>query len=996
VKTGRLIFFCAFGILVNLCAAQEKFLRHYSVAEGLPSSETYAVFQDSRGFIWVASDMGVGRFDGYNFKVFTTANGLTDNTIFKFYEDDKGRIWFNTYSGRLCYYYNDSIYSKELAVNDKLRTFLGPGILNGLRVDKDDTILLSTNKGLIKVIPSIENNKRVWNRLEALNNKMTVLVDGGFVTFDRSFIANINWYNGGKNIRASLSNPTSNITLVERARNQSLLLFFLETIQVVDTFAHLAKDRPIPFNIDNPISYATHILQETDTTFWLGLKGGGVRLCSLDNPLKPIRKLLGSLSVTWIMKDREGGYWFTTLEDGLFYMPNDAVRLYAATDESVINNKLTFHIMGDGKIWALSSFELYERKGKAGEFIPILPGLLKTYVFPDRWNSYWNLFVHSDGNFWISTNAGVVVLNNRTHNIINRTFASKTADFPARSSRLLIEDRAGDVWSLNQNILLKIDHHSFKLLQTITLPSRAETMCEDYDGSILIGALDGLYRLVKDSVSYLGLKNKLFTNRIVDLKKHGGNIYAASRGVGVFIISGDSVQQITVANGLRSNMCRSIFIDEQNTIWVGTNNGLSAIRHSEVPSKASILSFSSADGLPSDDISHVEKDGSLIWLLTKKGICSFYPEVLARKSIPPPVYITRLRIDNMPQPLNGSHELSSKINFIGLDYVGLTYKNAGRQNYKYKLEGYDTSWTYTRNTFVQFTKLPAGSYKFIVSCINNLGVESTQPAVYTFTVNAPFYKRWWFYISLSLAFAGVVIISSMLTVQRIRKREKTKTEINRKIANLELQALRAQMNPHFIFNCLNAIQDFILKNEPIPAKHYLSSFSKLIRKTLDNSRRQNISLTDEIDFLYLYLELERMRANSRFEFEITLEEGVKDMNLEIPSMILQPFIENAVRHSKIGSLPGQGSLKINFSVREDNLVCIIDDNGVGVNITLKAKAAEARRGNAHATDIINDRVRTINEVHDMNIKYTITDKSDVGSAETGTRVEVIIPMQTMY
>src|SRR4051794_25717817 len=118
--------------------AQGDFLRHYSINEGLPASETYMAFQDSKGYIWIATDMGVSRFDGYNFNTYTTAEGLTDNVVFSFYEDPKGRIWFYTFSGRMCYFFNDTIYEKNIQVNDRLHNLLASGLLTSLYVDEHD------------------------------------------------------------------------------------------------------------------------------------------------------------------------------------------------------------------------------------------------------------------------------------------------------------------------------------------------------------------------------------------------------------------------------------------------------------------------------------------------------------------------------------------------------------------------------------------------------------------------------------------------------------------------------------------------------------------------------------------------------------------------------------------------------------------------------------------------------------------------------------------
>lgn len=961
-------------------------MRHYSVNEGLPSSETYTVFQDSKGYIWIASDMGVSRFDGYNFKVFTTEDGLTDNTVFRFYEDPKGRIWCCTFSGRLCYYFNDTIYGRDFKLNDRINSLLGPGVIHFLKVDDKDTVFVSSSKGLLKLIPGIENGIRGWYNMQIVSKENSYAYEHFYFTFkavaENKSVAT-RYTSGHTPVETFLPRSVSSIQTVCEFKDGTLMVFFTDEVLTIDTIGNVtSRGRRIS---------TVSGLEESDSTVWLGQIRGGIHLFGKKDYSKPLKGFLESFSVSDVLKDRENGYWFCTTDDGLFYLPSYAVTSYTTDSDTLINKELALAVLGKHKIWSISNHAIYEHQDTDG-FKRLAASERKDFWPVNGENIFWNAHRHSDGSIWVSTHAGLTIFDSTCTRRLKSIYLypDKTALY--HDSRVVYEDEQGDIWSLNHANIAKIDHLTYNVVQTTLTPSRAESLCGDYHGNILIGAVNGLYRLKGDSIFYMGDLNPVFRSRFVDVKQRNGKIVGATRGAGIVIIAGDSVYRVTKNLGLRSNMCRSVFVDEQNMIWVATNNGLNVIRYTENPFKATVTSFSAADGLPSNDIAQVTKDGNRIWLLTKKGICSFDPVKLIENKFPPPVFITKLRIDNKIHPLANTPEVDYSANFITVEFVGLTYKNAGRQDYKYKLEGYDTSWTYTKNTFVQFTKLPPGNYRFIVSCINNSGVESSNPAVFAFKVNAPFYQKWWFYLILSLSFVGVVVLVSVVYIRRIREQERVKTEVNRKIANLELQALRAQMNPHFVFNCLAAIQDFILNNEPLPAKYYLSSFSKLVRKTLDNSRKQNIPLTEEIEFLYLYLELERMRFVEKFSYEITVTDEVKRMNIEIPSMILQPFIENAIRHSRIGSLPRQGQLKIDFSITGNDLLCCIDDNGIGVNQSLREKAGRPGPEGVHAFDIISDRVRTINEIHQSDIRYKIIDKFDIGETESGTRVTIHMPV----
>jgi ligand-binding sensor domain-containing protein len=968
--------------------AQESYLRHYSTGEGLPSTETYSVFQDSKGYIWVASDMGVSRFNGYTFKVFTTADGLTDNTVFRFYEDPKGRIWFLTFSGRLCYFYNDTIYGKNFPVNQKIRDFLGSNYLTGIGGWNNDTIMLSTSNGLLKLIPETENNVRTWENLDVLNNKNTCLLQDGYLTVEpalnnSTLLTHFSKKKPPQEIRIPRSYSVFE-KISESASDLTLIIF--------TDYTYLLKNDSIVAQTDT-INHTVWSSFENDSTFWVGRRYKGICLFSISNLITPIKEFLRPLTVTSILKDREDAYWFTTLEDGVFYLPSDKFQHFTRKSGQLSDGKIRLAVDNKSGVWIVTEKKILH-SNKANGLIEYFPGLsvqLNTYGL----DYFLDLQDFDNGNVWISHSTGISIGN------VKSSIANVLIDFskPDKKieydSRKVIKDHNNNIWSIDLSLLRRIDLQSKKIKQLIPIPARAQTLCEDYHGNILIGTVNGLYCWKNDSLSYLGNENPIYKNRFVDLMRYKDEVAGATRGSGVVIISNDTVMQISTANGLVSNMCRSVFVDSSGVIWVATNKGLNSVKITGNPFKIVVNSFTVADGLPSDDIEQVLKSGNLVWIVTQKEVTSFNPDSVLYNNVAPPIYITKLAVDQKAFSPLLTNEFSYTSNFIDINYNGLTYKNAGKQDYKYKLEGLNNAWAYTKNPFVQFTKLPPGNYKFIVRCINSSGKESERPAVLEFKINAPFYEKWWFNILVLFLSVMVIAIISAIVILRVRKQEKNKTEINRKIANLELHALRAQMNPHFIFNCLNAIQDFILKNDSESAKHYLSRFSKLIRTTLNNSRKQNIPLAQEIEFLNLYLELERMRFNDKFDYQISADNSVDMENTEVPSMILQPFVENAVRHGKIGGMQTQGKLNIHFSVSGSELICVIDDNGIGLNEAVRMKKGSEQLGQTHALDIMKERVQTFNEVNASKIRYKITDKSDIDANEKGTRIEFFLTLNSI-
>ncbi|MFY0253258.1 histidine kinase [Chitinophaga sp. 30R24] len=217
------------------------------------------------------------------------------------------------------------------------------------------------------------------------------------------------------------------------------------------------------------------------------------------------------------------------------------------------------------------------------------------------------------------------------------------------------------------------------------------------------------------------------------------------------------------------------------------------------------------------------------------------------------------------------------------------------------------------------------------------------------------------------------------------------TEYDKKLTEIELKAIRAQINPHFIFNCLNSIQLFVMQRDYEFAQKYLSDFSYLIRKTLDFSRRNFISLADEITYLNTYLGLEKMRFENRMEYEIIVDPVIATAELEIPAMLLQPYVENAVKHGMTNPKQPTGLLTIYFNqVAADMLECIIADNGIGIARS-KSLRMLPKHHQSSGMEISQNRAELLNKMYNTEIHIEIIDRSAEDEVDSGTVVKILIP-----
>jgi len=241
-------------------------------------------------------------------------------------------------------------------------------------------------------------------------------------------------------------------------------------------------------------------------------------------------------------------------------------------------------------------------------------------------------------------------------------------------------------------------------------------------------------------------------------------------------------------------------------------------------------------------------------------------------------------------------------------------------------------------------------------------------------------------LALLLVIGGLIFYQSrIISKQRI-------AEMNHRLSELNQRNLRQQMNPHFIFNTLNSIQYYVFQNDKIAANDYMTKFAKLIRMTLDNSRHTSIPIRDEIESLRLYLELETIRFKGKFQWQINVDEEIDTLLYRIPTMLIQPFVENSIVHGLMNKENGKGYVGIDLKLFDEHILCTIEDNGIGRDMAMKIKNEKKKEHNSLGTRITESRLNLVNTLYGKNMKINYTDLKDPDGRAAGTRVEISIPL----
>ena len=280
---------------------------------------------------------------------------------------------------------------------------------------------------------------------------------------------------------------------------------------------------------------------------------------------------------------------------------------------------------------------------------------------------------------------------------------------------------------------------------------------------------------------------------------------------------------------------------------------------------------------------------------------------------------------------------------IRFEFAGISYRSVGKISYRYRLIGLDSNWKETQDSYLAYPTLPSGRYEFQVQAINRFGVLSEVRSV-PFAVATPFWNQLWFNgLELAHALCHGTWLFVNWRVRRIRHQQEERSKQSRRMVELEHIALQAQMNPHFIFNCLNSIQQFVFDKDMMATNEYISNFARLIRATLNHSSRPFISVAEEVEYLTDYLSLEKMRFKNKMDYFVNVAPGLDADDLLLPPLLLQPYVENCVRHGLRHKANGQGHIHIGFRKLGEKLMVTIRDNGIG----------RKRRGNTRPVSISN-------------------------------------------
>ncbi|MBL0356862.1 MAG: histidine kinase [Chitinophagaceae bacterium] len=450
---------------------------------------------------------------------------------------------------------------------------------------------------------------------------------------------------------------------------------------------------------------------------------------------------------------------------------------------------------------------------------------------------------------------------------------------------------------------------------------------------------------------------------------------------------------LTTKDGLPANSIHAIKKDTAGYVWFTTDYDLYKFK----PADKKFIRLNINPGAINSEFNNVPfyplQDGRWLTATTAEMICFYTGNNFDKNNSSRNIEITGLKVFDSYLPIDSlldagtAVKLNYQENFLTVEFALLDFSNLQQPNYYYRLDAVDKDWVSVgAKNFASYTNLEPGQYTFMVKAGD--GTATTPVRSFKINITPPFWKTTSFTV-ITAAFIGLLIF--WLFKRRI-KTVRHEAALKQQISETEMMALRAQMNPHFIFNCLNSIDNLIQVDEKEKATLYLAKFAKLIRAILENSKNNVVPCWKDMETLKLYLELEELRCDNKFTYHINIADEILNGDYKVPPLVIQPFVENAIHHGLLNKIEADKKLMISVTAVNNHIYYCIEDNGVG-----REKAGEYKKINkpvyeSMGMQITTDRINLFNQYKSGSVK--ITDLVDSNNQPCGTKVEVALINQS--
>ncbi|MDY8137864.1 histidine kinase [Aquimarina sp. 2201CG5-10] len=954
------IFILFFFFKTVILFGQHPSYNHLTEKDGLPDVEFYDIIEDSEGFIWLAANKGLYRYDGKSFKNYSNSKkrGLS---VFGLKFDHKGRLWCNNISGQFFYVENDSLRLFTDLKKQSNGQLLSYHFFN-------EKIIVRTGYSLLEIDVE-DKTQKVFFSNERYLSETQIKGDTTFFESQGTLMA-----------RRLHNIKIDTIASFERGKHGNVVIFkisdddlLLQSIHIEhgirdyylrkgDQFFQLTKEK-FPLK-----SRAVKCFVEDDK-LWFCTKQG-VELYHYQNKkFTYITTYFKGEEITEIIKDQNQNYWFTSLRSGVFVVPNIEVLRYPFKKED--SNITTFEKLNDSTLIAGTTKGNLFLVDKNSEHI-------KKFAVSKN-NKVNKIAPIDDKHLLISLNRKGFILNKKslkrdyTNNFKISYNGAKDLSFIEEGKLMFGGYASVEILDFKKKINTRI---GFRRSYTTHYNKNTKEIYAGY-----VDGVESYDQSLKPQVITFN-NAPIFALDIDNTQDNTIWISTFKDGI-IKVKDGKAIRNYTVKDGLLSNQT-GVIKSDGSFLWIVTDKGIQRLN----TQTEEFENLTQKDGILSFNVSDIVVIDNEVYLGSNKGLFKFNKNKVFKENRLPDVYLTDIEVNDLSVPISDSYEFSSDENRIKISFHANGYLSDKDVSYFYTLSQDEDKWYPVSKGVneVVFNNLSPNQYEFRLKAKMDNGIEETLPKIVKIKINTPFYKRWWFVLSVILCLGFVFWYYFTNRIRKLQEKQQVlieKERLQQEMVSSKLKSLQSQMNPHFVFNAMNSIQNLVLKNDKQAAYTYLTKFASLMRDNLHMSEKSFVYFDQEVSHLKKYLELEKLRFRDDFMYEIEGEETIDD--IKIPSTIIQPFAENALKHGLLHKKEGVKKMHIHFSLEKEVLCCVITDNGVGIEKSKEIDLSQKVPSNSFSTRAIKEKLALFKKYY----------KADIGfyylPVDEGTSVMIKIP-----
>jgi len=916
-----------------------QYYTNYTTQDGLPSNHVYRVTQDHKGFIWFITDKGMVRYNGASFKTFTTKDGLPTNDIWDIRVTPDNRIWFFSKSAQLGYIENNTVFSFESNVKGEI---LYPVVI----IQNKNKVCFSNSARSYY----LENDKWASVDLFYQNNYRELVIHDQIseLVVDPDSLSIKNKSN--KTIR-KISKPKVINGVHQRSQiNDSLFVWVNDERYSVLNLNNLELvDRDFDHELHRKRAKLVRASATNGEIQFSGKDFVGVldRHYNFSQTVHIPKELNSHFSFI----DKDQNLWIATFNNGVYFIPaakrksNYLLNGQKIGKLSRINNQIVVSVYNKG---------FYQFQENKNQFTPLISE--NEFIYTANQIKELNTIYYCTNKRIIKhTDSKKEIFTFKSkHNYIGRKFVY----FQSK----LYGDSSSGINVVNPSSLLSIKTYEQNGVRDLIV----------FKKNLLIATSNGLKILEKDSIQFVFNTASEYNRPIISLVKISDDeLLIGTDGFGAYITNLKKIKLLEQTEFLSVQVAFS----KNNELWLATNEG---VWHYQKQDKTYKLKnkYTINQGLTTQLINSIYVFDNKIMAGTNEGICIIPIEKDTHKPISK-IYLEKLAY-NKKQIQKGAEIYYTSNNSLEVSIAEIDFCAAKNLTYNYQLLPTQKKWLSSGSERISFNNLPPNAYTLTIK-------KGDLSEHFRFSIKPLWWQTSFFKIGIRLLFLSL----TLFLFWRIRKRElrkkTTKLNTQKELAEYELYALRSQMNPHFVFNSLNAIQYYLTDNKIELSEKYLVKFSKLIRMFFDFSQSKLISVEEESKLLHAYLEIEKLRFGEEFNYTIKVDSEISDR--KIPSMLLQPVVENAVNHGLFHK-HGKGFISVLFvHVNEKRYDVIIEDDGIGREKSKEINKNTSTKHKRKSGMILQDRINLLNLSKQCDVSYTITNLN--AKENTGTRVHFI-------